>query len=146
RPNIKDTIERDIDLLYWMARAIERSVPESRAYSPSRLVAEFDRAITAELDFTLEADNAERFSRNFEDFEAGVVHFPKVYRQASSRRVRTLEFLAGKKVLEAVRAGADGEKIAKHAVAVMIKMVFEDGFFHADPHPGNIIIQGSNEE
>lgn len=146
RPNIKDVIERDIDLLYWMARAIERSVPESRVYSPSRLVAEFDRAITAELDFTLEADNAERFARNFEDFEPGVVHFPKVYRQASSKRVLTLEFLAGKKVLEAVRAGADGEKIAKHAVAVMIKMVFEDGFFHADPHPGNIIIQGSNDQ
>jgi ubiquinone biosynthesis protein len=146
RPNIKDVIERDIDLLYWMARAIERSVPESRVYSPSRLVAEFDRAITAELDFTLEADNAERFARNFQDFEPGVVHFPKVYRQASSKRVLTLEFLEGKKVLEAVQAGADGEKIAKHAVAVMIKMVFEDGFFHADPHPGNIIIQGSNEQ
>jgi len=145
RPNIKDTIERDIDLLYWMAKAIERSIPESRPYTPSRLVAEFDRAITAELDFTLESDNAERFARNFRDFEPGLVHFPKVYKQASSKRVLTLEFLPGKKVLEAVASGADGEKIAKHAVAIMIKMVFEDGFFHADPHPGNIIIQGTNE-
>lgn len=146
RPNIKDTIERDIDLLYWMAKAVERSIPESRVYMPSRLVAEFDRAITAELDFTLEADNAERFTRNFCDFDPGVVHFPKVYRQASSKRVLTLEFLPGKKVLEAVATGANGEKIAKHAVAVMIKMVFEDGFFHADPHPGNLIIQGTNED
>ncbi len=146
RPNIKDTIARDIDLLYWMAKAIERSIPESRPYAPSRLVAEFDRAITAELDFTLESENAERFARNFHDFDPGVVHFPKVYKQASSKRVLTLEFLPGKKVLEAVATGADGEKIAKHAVAVMIKMVFEDGFFHADPHPGNLIIQGTNED
>jgi ubiquinone biosynthesis protein len=146
RPNIKDVIERDVDLLHWMARAIERSIPESRIYSPSKLVAEFDRAITAELDFTLEADNADKFAKNFRDFEAGIAVFPAVHRQASSRRVLTLQFLDGKKVLAAVEAGADGEKIAKHAVAIMIKQVFEDGFFHADPHPGNIIIQGTNEQ
>jgi ubiquinone biosynthesis protein len=146
RPNIRDTIEGDIDLLYWLGRAIERSVPESRVYAPARLVAEFDRAIHAELDFTLEADNAERFTRNFRDFDPGIVTFPKVYRQASSKRVLTLEFLEGKKVLDAVAAGADCAKIAKHAVAVMVKQIYEDGFFHADPHPGNIIIQGSLEE
>ncbi len=145
RPQIRDVIERDLDLLHWMARATERSIPESRIYAPTKLVAEFDRAITAELDFTLEADNADKFARNFRDFEPGIAYFPKVYRQASSRRVLTLEFLAGRKVLAAVEAGADGEKIAKHAVAIMIKQVFEDGFFHADPHPGNIIIQGSDE-
>jgi ubiquinone biosynthesis protein len=115
-------------------------------YMPTRLVAEFDRAITAELDFTLEADNAERFLRNFRDFEPGIVTYPKVYRQASSKRVLALEFLPGKKVLDAVKAGADGEKIAKHAVAVMVKQIYEDGFFHADPHPGNIIIQGTNAD
>jgi len=144
RPNIKDTIERDIDLLYWMARAIERSVPESKIYSPVRLVAEFDRAITAELDFTLEADNAERFTRNFEHFEKGLVHFPIVYRQASSKKVLTLEFLAGKKVTEIDTSAGKGERLAKNAVAIIVKQIFEDGFFHADPHPGNLIIQGSD--
>ncbi|MDB4972642.1 MAG: Ubiquinone biosynthesis monooxygenase UbiB, partial [Myxococcaceae bacterium] len=145
RPNIREVIERDLDLLHWMARALERSIPESRLYAPTKLVSEFERAITAELDFTLEADNADKFARNFADFESGIVAFPKVYRQASSRRVLTLEFLAGRKVLAAVEQGADGEKIAKHAVAIMIKQVFEDGFFHADPHPGNIIIQGTDD-
>ncbi|HEY6881859.1 MAG TPA: AarF/UbiB family protein [Polyangiales bacterium] len=144
RPNIRELIERDIDLLHWMARAIERSMPEARVYAPSKLVAEFERAITSELDFTLEADNAEKFRKNFLEFESGVVAFPGVYRQASSRRVLTLDYMAGRKVLAAVEAGADGEKIAKNAVAVMIKQVFEDGFFHADPHPGNIIIQGTD--
>jgi ubiquinone biosynthesis protein len=144
RLNIRELIERDIDLLHWMARAIERSMPEARIYTPGKLVAEFERAITSELDFTLEADNAEKFKKNFLDFEPGIVAFPQVYRQVSSRRVLTLEYMAGRKVLAAVEAGADGEKIAKHAVAIMIKQVFEDGFFHADPHPGNIIIQGTD--
>lgn len=146
RPNIRQVIERDLDLLYWLARVMERTMPETRVYAPSRLVAEFDRAITSELDFTLEADNAEKLARNFVDFDKGIVTFPKVYRQASSKRVLTLEFLPGKKMIDAVRSGADGEKIAKHAVAVMVKQIYEDGFFHADPHPGNIIIQGTNED
>jgi len=146
RPNIRDVIARDVDLLYWLARAIERSMPEASIYGPSRLVAEFDRAISSELDFALEADNAEKFTRNFADFDKGVVTFPKVYREASTKRVLTLEFLPGKKVLAAVQGGADAEKIAKHAVAVMVKQIYEDGFFHADPHPGNIIIQGTNAD
>ncbi len=145
RPNIKDTIERDIDLLYFMARAIERSMPESKIYSPVRLVAEFDRAITAELDFTLEADNAERFARNFATFEKGIVHFPLVYRQASSKKVLTLEFLAGKKVTELDTSNGKGERLAKNALAIIVKQIFEDGFFHADPHPGNLIIQGNDD-
>jgi ubiquinone biosynthesis protein len=145
RPNIKDTIERDIDLLYFMARAIERSVPESKVYSPVRLVAEFDRAITAELDFMLEADNAERFTRNFATFEKGLARFPLVYRQASSKKVLTLEFLAGKKVTELDTSNGRGERLAKNAVAIIVKQIFEDGFFHADPHPGNLIIQGDDD-
>jgi ubiquinone biosynthesis protein len=140
RPNIKNTIERDIDLLYFLARTLERSVPESRIYSPVKMVEEFDRAITAELDFQLEADHAERFRQNFDDDP--IVRFPLVYRNVSSRRVLTMEFLDGKKVYEAVRAGASGAKIAKNAVHVTVKMIFEHGFFHADPHPGNVLILG----
>ena len=140
RPNIKSTIDRDVDLLYWLARAIERSIPESRIYSPVKLVGEFDRAIQAELDFVLEADNAERFAQNFEGWED--ISFPMVHRAATSRRLITLELLDGKKVYDAVAAGASGEKIAKTAVKVIIKQIFEDGFFHADPHPGNVFILG----
>ncbi len=140
RPKIKGVIDRDIDLLYWLARAVERSIPESRIYSPAKLVGEFDRAIQAELDFVLEADNADRFTENFAQW--GSVRFPKVHRQASSKRVLTLEYLDGKKVYDAVDAGASGEVIAKNAVKVIIKQIFEDGFFHADPHPGNVLILG----
>lgn len=144
RPKIQDTIERDIDLLYWLARAVERSIPESRTYAPVRLVAEFERAISAELDFNLEADHALRFTKNFEGHEQ--VKFPAVYREASSKRVLTLEFLPGKKIYDAIEAGHSGELISRLTLGVIIKQIFEDGFFHADPHPGNVFILGTPEK
>jgi ubiquinone biosynthesis protein len=143
RPNISSTIERDIDLLYWLAHAIERSVPDAKVYAPVKLVDEFQRAISAELDYAQEADNAERFAANFADLPTVV--FPKVFRQASSRKVITLSYIPGDNVFTAVANGADAERIAKTSVEVMIRMIFEHGFFHADPHPGNILIAGTLE-
>jgi ubiquinone biosynthesis protein len=144
RPKVKSIVERDVDLLYWLAHAVERSMPESRTYQPVKLVAEFDRAVTAELDFTLEADNAERFVANFEGVP--FAKFPKVYREASSRRVLTLEYLDGKKIYAAMEAGFSGESIARRSVEIIIKQIFEDGFFHADPHPGNVFIMGTPDD
>ncbi len=144
RPHIDDIIERDIDLLYMLARAIESSVPEAKLYSPVKLVAEFERAITAELDFNLEADHAIRFARNFEGDR--LVKFPDVYKEASSKRVLTLEYLPGLKIYDAVAQGYSAESIAKNAVRVIVKQIFEDGFFHADPHPGNVLIFGDKAE
>ena len=140
RPGIKKTIDRDLDLLYLLARALERSIPETRIYSPARMVEEFDRAIHAELDFGLEADNAERFARNFS--EDATIRFPAIHRDASSKRVLTMEFLPGKKLYDAVAAGASAEGIAKTAVRIVVQQIFQDGFFHADPHPGNVLILG----
>lgn len=138
RPGIEATVERDINLLHWLARLLEATVPEARVYSPKGLVDEFEQAIKAELDFTVEAQNAERFAENFAGEET--IRFPRAYREASSRRVLTLEYFDGVKVTDAVRAGADGPWIAETSVRLILKMVFEDGFFHADPHPGNILI------
>jgi ubiquinone biosynthesis protein len=144
RPGIRGTVQSDLDILHDLAHLIERSIPESKTYNPVGLVEQFDRAITAELDFVLEADNAERFARNFEG--RSEVRFPKVYREASSKQVLTLEFLPGKKVYAAISEdGFSGKAIAETALKVVIKMIFEDGFFHADPHPGNILISGSPE-
>lgn len=140
RPNIQKTIETDLDLLHLLARAIERSIPESHIYSPTKLVDEFDRAIRAELDFVQEADNAQRFAENFQDIPTA--RFPTVYRDASSRRVITLEKFVGHKVYSATESGFSGERIAKRSVQIFMKQIFEDGFFHADPHPGNVFILG----
>jgi ubiquinone biosynthesis protein len=141
RPNVGETVQRDLELLHIMAAALERAIPETRLYSPTGLVQQFDRSITAELNFTIEGENGERFAKNFEGTPLGeLARFPKVYKQASSKHVLTLEFFDGLKVDKAVAAGADGKQLAKNTVGVIIKMIFDDGFFHADPHPGNIII------
>ncbi len=144
RPGIKNTIERDLDLLYLLAKALERSIPEARIYSPVGMVAEFDRAITAELDFTREADNADRFARAFA--EDPTARFPAVYREASGKRLLTMEFLRGMHVTDALAAGYSGEKLAKNTLQIVFKQIFEDGFFHGDPHPGNLMIMGAPEE
>ncbi len=141
RPGVGAVVQRDLELLHMMAAALERAVPETKIYSPVGLVNQFDRSITSELNFLVEADHCERFAQNFAGHAE--VRFPKIYRQASSRHVLTQEFFPGKKITE---TQADGKKIAKSAVAVIIKMIFEDGFFHADPHPGNVIILGTDEE
>jgi ubiquinone biosynthesis protein len=144
RPNIEDTIARDMDLLYWLARAIERGIPESKVYQPVKLVEEFERAVKAELDYMLEADNAARFARNFRG--STEARFPAVYRDASSRRVLCLEFLPGRKVYDVIAEGWSGERIARTTISVAIKQIFEDGFFHADPHPGNILVLGTSDQ
>ncbi len=144
RPGIKNTIERDLDLLYLLAKALERSIPEARIYSPVGMVAEFDRAITAELDFTREADNAERFAKSFAHDETA--RFPRIYREASGKRLLTMEFLRGMHVTDALAAGYSGEKLAKNTLQIVFKQIFEDGFFHGDPHPGNLMIMGAPEE
>jgi ubiquinone biosynthesis protein len=145
RPKIRTTIERDLDLLYLMARLLERAVPESTIYSPTGLVGEFDRAITAELDYTLEAGNGEKFARNFEGNPQ--VRFPKVFREVSGRKVLVAEFFEGAHIEKATRElGFSGERIAKSSVNIIAQMIFVDGVFHADPHPGNIRIMGTPEE
>jgi ubiquinone biosynthesis protein len=144
RPGVASTVTRDLELLHFMAAALERAVPETRIYSPVGLVQQFDRSITSELNYVIEADNAERFTQNFEGHPE--VRFPGVFRGVSSKHVLTLEYFDGKKIDAAVAAGASGPLLARRAVGVVVKMIFEDGFFHADPHPGNIIILGPPED
>ncbi len=143
RPGVATTVARDLEILHLLAAALERAVPETRIYSPVALVQQFDQSITSELNFVIEADNADRFSRNFAGHER--VRFPTIHRQACAKHVLTEEFFHGKKIARAVADGASGATLARDAVGVIVKMVFEDGFFHADPHPGNIIILGPPE-
>lgn len=141
RPGVRSTIASDLELLHALAKLIERTIPESALYQPSALVDQFDRAITSELDFGQEAEHAARFAKNFEGHPHA--RFPRVYREASSKTVLTLELLPGGKVYDAIRDhGHKGPAIAQASVGIVIKSIFEDGFFHADPHPGNILISG----
>jgi ubiquinone biosynthesis protein len=144
RPGVAATVARDLEILHLLAAALERAIPETRIYSPIGLVQQFDQSITMELNFIIEADNADRFARNFAGHQK--VRFPTVYRQACAKSVLTEELFHGKKIDRAVAEGASGPALAREAVGVIIKMIFEDGFFHADPHPGNVIILGPNED
>jgi ubiquinone biosynthesis protein len=141
RPGVGGVVARDLDLLHMMAATLERAVPETKIYSPVGLVNQFDRSITSELNYLVEADHCERFAQNFEGHTE--VRFPKIYRQASSRQVLVQELFEGKKITDTT---ADGKKLAKSSIRIIIKMIFEDGFFHADPHPGNVIILGPDDD
>lgn len=141
RPGIAAKVASDVDLLHTLAALLERAIPETRIYSPVGLVRQFDQAITAELDFITEAENARRFAQNF--VQNDDVIFPAIYAQASSKHVVTMQFLEGRKIYDAINEGHSGEKIARLAFRTMIKQIYEDGFFHADPHPGNVLIGGT---
>lgn len=143
RPGIASKIASDLDILHMFAALLERTIPETRIYSPIGLVEQFDQAITAELDFAQEAENARRFAKNFQAVPD--VLFPRVYREASSKQVITLEFIAGMKLSEAIARGFSGKTIARLAFRTIIQQIYEDGFFHADPHPGNVFILGTPE-
>lgn len=144
RPGIARTIASDLEILHTLALLLERAIPETRIYSPVGLIQQFDQAITAELDFVSEGNNARRFATNFE--EDPKIRFPKIYRKTSSKQVLTLEFLEGVKIHRATEEGFSGRAVARRAFRAMLKQIYEDGFFHADPHPGNVFVSGDLED
>ena len=142
RPGVVDQVELDLELLDRAVRGISRGSRTARRYDLAGLTSEFAATLRSELDYRREADNAEQFAANF----AGdpTVHIPRVYRDLTTSRVLTLERLRGLKVddldgLDA--AGIDRVLLAQHATTATLKMVFEHGLFHADPHPGNFFIE-----
>lgn len=141
RPGIEKNLERDISILTGIAHLLEKHVPEARIFNPSAIVEEFSRTVKRELDFVIEADNAIRFTRNFKDNPHLCI--PKVYEEYTSRRVLTLERLTGIKISDVGlldAAGFDRTALAKNGAEAFFKQVLEDGFFHADPHPGNMFV------
>ncbi|MFA5858397.1 MAG: AarF/ABC1/UbiB kinase family protein [Elusimicrobiota bacterium] len=140
RPGIADTIKKDLDILYHLARLIER-FPDARLYQPRHIVDEFARNIQRELNFLAEAQNAERMAQNFKDVKE--VHIPKIYWDYTCGTVLVMEKVEGIKVDDLdtlISAGYDLKKIARTGADAIIQQVFIDGFFHGDPHPGNICV------
>lgn len=141
RPNIRGTIEEDIDILRTLARLAERHIPEAGMYDPVGLVNKFAMYIRQELDYTLEGRNMDRFARNFADDET--IHIPSVYWNLTSERVLTMELVDGIKIShveELQKSGFNTERIAVKVTEVYLKQIFIHGFFHGDPHPGNILV------
>ncbi len=141
RPGIVPKIKSDLDILLFLASLTERHIPRSRLYSPVKVAEEFATTIRRELDFTVEANYTDRFYRNFE--EDDTVRIPQIYWNLTGERVLTLERIKGIKIneLEALdKAGLDRKKIAVNGVNLFLRQIFEYGFFHADPHPGNLLV------
>ena len=141
RPNVGKMIKEDIEILRTLAGLAERHVPDAELYDPVGVVNEFARLIRQELDYTLEARNMERLARNFADDD--MVYVPRVYWDFTSGRVLTMELIEGIKIsqIEELRqAGFDTKRIAVRGAEIYLKQIFMHGFFHGDPHPGNIFV------
>jgi len=144
RPNLKELVQIDVEILKEIAVLLERYVPESRRFSPRDIVNEFEHGIIQELDFCRESAAIARFAAQFQgDNEIKV---PFVYSGYCSKRVLTMEFIEGQTIsgllAEKSQDSATVVKIAMTGVNLTLKQIFTYGFFHADPHPGNILILG----
>lgn len=141
RPGVERVIEADLDLLMRQARFLEHRLAFAREYRLSDLVDEFAQTLRDELDYTVEGRNTDRLRHNLQQDPRVIV--PYVYWDLTARRVITMQELRGYKLLDLdalKREGYDLSAIAEVIVDVYLKQVFLDGFFHADPHPANILI------
>jgi len=145
RPGVRAKIESDLRLLRYVAEMIESEIPEARRYRPVEIAAQFARSLERELDFTAETRNVERFARNF----AGDPHIviPKVYPQWTSDALLVqehIEGIPGTDLAAVEAAGLDRRLLARRGADAFLKMILIDGFFHADPHPGNVFYLPGN--
>jgi ubiquinone biosynthesis protein len=141
RPNIPDVIETDLAILTSMADRFDAVFPEVRVYNPIGMVEDFSQQIRKELDFLRDARNADRMSRNFKDVPG--IRFPKIYWEYSSPRMLVMEFIEGVRIdnVEAIQSmGINPHEVGVRGFHAYLKMIFEDGFFHGDPHPGNLLV------
>ncbi|MGP0066495.1 MAG: ABC1 kinase family protein [Isosphaeraceae bacterium] len=138
---IEGKVNCDLDLMMGLAEVLQKHVPQLRNYQPVATTRELRRHLRCELDFSSERRNLETFTRNFA--EEKTVHFPSVYPELCSRRVLTVELLEGILVTnheELHASGIDLNQVALRAADMYLEMIFRDGFYHADPHPGNFIL------
>lgn len=145
RPKIEKIIAVDLEILAHIATLMERYLEEVQGHRPSSIVEEFARTISKEIDYSVEIGNIERFERQFE--RNNTIYVPKVYRDLSCERILTMENIQGVKAsdVEKLRQqGVDLPLVAERGTNLIMEQIFVHGFFHADPHPGNIFILPDN--
>lgn len=145
RPGAVEQIDEDLKLLHRLATIASGHLDPAAGLDLVGVVREFDDSLRAELDYLQEGRNAERFALNFKD--SAHVHIPRVFWETTTTRMLTLERVRGSRItdvsaLEA--AGIDSDVVAREAMEIILKMLLEDGFFHADLHPGNLFIESSS--
>ena len=146
RPGIRKVITKDLKILDGLAKLMEKHIEESKIYNPVGIVNEFKDTILKEMDFNAEATHVVRFQKNFKDNTT--VYVPKVFHNLSTGRVLTIERIEGTKITDIEKIeklGLDRKQIAVNGANAILKQIFIDGYFHADPHPGNIFVIEGNK-
>lgn len=139
RPNIQQRIEADLRLLSHLGRIVESEMPEARRFQPGKIIGQFAKSLRRELDLAAEGRNTDRFAQNFAGNED--IHFAQIYWEHTSEELLVMERIVGipgNDVERAIQSGLDCKTLAAHGANSVLKMVLIDGFFHADPHPGNV--------
>ncbi|MDO5845502.1 MAG: AarF/UbiB family protein [Methanocorpusculum sp.] len=148
RPHIKDRIEQDVSLLRSLAQLIEDKKPELRMYNPVSLVDDFGVQIRKELDFTRDGMNAERLARNMNLSGIPRIKVPKIYWEYSGKELLAMEFVSGVRSddIDAIRAmGMEPKELASIGLKAFMVQIFQNGFYHGDPHAGNIRVSPQGE-
>jgi predicted unusual protein kinase regulating ubiquinone biosynthesis (AarF/ABC1/UbiB family) len=142
RPQLAEIISFDISILHKLVRGVNRYFPQANENADwEGMLHEFSQTVFEEMDYVQEGSNADRFRENFKDWRA--IRVPIIYWSHTSRRVITMEFIRGTKVvdIEALKARRISPvKVNRLLVRTYLKQLLEDGFFHADPHPGNLLV------
>ena len=141
RPNLEATIRGDIVILKRVANFVERFPQLNENADWAGMLREFDVTIHEEMDYVAEGHNAEQFHENFKNWSN--IHVPTIYWNATSTKVLTMEFIHGTKVIdleEQRRLNVSPAKVNRLLIKTYLKQLLEDGFFHADPHPGNLLV------
>lgn len=145
RPDIRPKIEADLRILNHIAALIELEIPETRRYQPVRIVQEFGHSLLRELDLALEARTQERFRKNFSNDPNIVI--PRIYWEWTSQHLNVQQYatgIAGNDLTAVDAAGLDRALLAKRGAEAVLRMILLDGYFHADPHPGNVFYLAGN--
>lgn len=145
RPGIEDIIHADLRILDHIARLLESEMPDARRYDPVHIVAQFRRSLHRELDLAKEARSMDQFARQFASDPT--VKIPKVYWQYSNAQINVQEELSGIIGVDTaglVEAGLDPVILSVRGANAVLRMILEQGHFHADPHPGNVIFMPDN--
>jgi ubiquinone biosynthesis protein len=146
RPGIREVIETDVGILEGIAERAEKAFPDLAVYNLPGLVREFARQIRRELDFVSDGKNADLLARNLKGVEG--VRVPRIYWRYSCERLLVMEYIQGVRIddVEAIRKmGYDPKVIAVRGLKAYLKQIFEDGFFHGDPHPGNLVVTAEGD-
>ena len=138
RPKIDAIIESDLHILQFLLDRFLIEFPEMELFDPRGMFLEFERALSAELDFGLELKNLQRFHKSFYHIEG--IHFPEAVEGLCSHRILCMEYLEGTPIRKAREKGYDMEMIGERYLSLAYTMLFDHGFFHGDLHPGNVLI------